>query len=104
LPEPYQSVRRHLDQLVTDIAAARADSAVAAGRPAPRFDIRVLQPVLADPPLVRQLLDNLIGNAIKYTALSGITPAISITTAGQVDGRVTVTITDNGVGIPAGQQ
>ncbi|HWS32088.1 MAG TPA: ATP-binding protein, partial [Actinoplanes sp.] len=53
-----------------------------------------------DLPLIRQLLDNLIGNAIKYTA-PGVTPVLTIDAdAGE---EVTVRITDNGIGIPAGQ-
>ena len=91
-----------LGALVTDIATARADAAVAAGDPVPRFDIGALPPVQADRPLIRQLLDNLIGNAVKYTA-AGVTPAIGVTAAGPVDGRVRITVSDNGVGIPAGQ-
>ena len=91
-----------LGRLVTDIASTRADSATAAGTPIPRFDIGSLHAVHADAPLVRQLLENLIGNAIKYTA-PGVTPAITIRSADAGDGRIAVTIADNGVGIPEGQ-
>src|SRR6185436_15083712 len=67
----------------------------------PQFRITTLPPVQADPVLVRQLVDNLVGNAIKYTA-PGVVPAlrISATTTG---GMVTVRIADNGIGIPEGQ-
>ncbi|MDI6098976.1 ATP-binding protein [Actinoplanes sp. NEAU-A12] len=97
-----QPVTVDLGRLVTDIASARADAAIAAGTPMPRFGIGALHRVQADPALVRQLFDNLIGNAIKYTA-PDVAPAIDIRSADREDGRVTVTITDNGIGIPEGQ-
>ncbi|GGK43174.1 hypothetical protein GCM10010124_40020 [Pilimelia terevasa] len=97
-----QPVDVPLRDLVDDIVAARVDLATAAGTGAPRFTVGDLDPVAADPVLVRQLLDNLVGNAIKYTA-PGRTPHVTITTAPAPDGRVVVRIADNGLGIPAGQ-
>ncbi|WP_412744076.1 sensor histidine kinase [Krasilnikovia sp. MM14-A1004] len=93
--------RVELTGLVGDVAAARADAAVAAGRPAPQVALGRLHPVQADAGAVRQLLDNLIGNAIKYTA-PGVTPHLRITSA-RLGDTVAVTISDNGIGIPAGQ-
>jgi signal transduction histidine kinase len=90
-----------LAELVADIALGRADAAVACDAPAPRFAIGPLPPVRADPVLARQLLDNLIGNAVKYTA-PGVQPYLRITA--ESDGEmVAVSIVDNGIGIPAGQ-
>ncbi len=55
--------------------------------------------VWADEGLVRQLFDNLIGNAVKYVA-PGVRPSISVT--GRVVGfQQEVRVTDNGIGIPA---
>ncbi|MDI6104251.1 ATP-binding protein [Actinoplanes sp. NEAU-A12] len=93
--------RVDLAEVVADIAVARADAAVASGKPEPRFTIGRLPPVQADPVLVRQLIDNLVGNAIKYTA-PGVVPALRIT-AGQDGAMVTVRIVDNGIGVPEGQ-
>ncbi|MBG0561367.1 ATP-binding protein [Actinoplanes aureus] len=90
-----------LAAVVAEIASARADAAVAAGKPEPRFTFGELPPVHADPVLVRQLLDNLIGNAIKYTA-SGVTPALTVTATREGD-LVRVCLADNGIGIPDGQ-
>ena len=90
-----------LGGLVNDIAIARIDQAQSNATPVPTFRIAELHPVYADPVLIRQLLENLIGNAIKYTA-PGVVPAIAVTTAHDA-GIVTVTIDDNGIGIPAGQ-
>ncbi|MFC4063352.1 ATP-binding protein [Actinoplanes subglobosus] len=90
-----------LAEVVAEIALARTDAAAAAGSPMPRFTIGPLPAVRADPVLVRQLLDNLIGNAVKYTA-PGVLPALRIT-AEDDHGMVAVRIVDNGIGIPAGQ-
>jgi signal transduction histidine kinase len=95
------AVRADLNDVVRDIATARVDAAVAAGTPVPEFVLDDLDPVLADVVLTRQLLDNLIGNAVKYTA-PGVRPRIVVSCARAGD-RVEVTVADNGIGIPAGQ-
>ncbi|MDG6107508.1 MASE1 domain-containing protein [Dactylosporangium aurantiacum] len=91
-----------LRDLVGDVTAARADLAAAAGTPAPVFVLGRLHDVHADPVLLRQLVDNLVGNAVKYTA-PGVVPRIEIGSAPAGDGFVRVEISDNGIGIPAGQ-
>ncbi|WP_433832405.1 ATP-binding protein [Actinoplanes sp. CA-015351] len=93
--------RVELAEIVGDIVSARTDAAAAAGKPQPRFTVGALPPVEADPVLVRQLVDNLIGNAVKYTA-PGVTPALTIT-AEPAGEQVTIRIADNGIGIPEGQ-
>ncbi|GAA3845117.1 hypothetical protein GCM10022243_09250 [Saccharothrix violaceirubra] len=98
---PLKPVPVDLTALVADIAAGRADAAVAAGAPVPKFAGRTLEPVLADAVLVRQLMENLIGNAIKYTA-PGVVPEIVVTTHRR-GGRISVAVVDNGIGIPPGQ-
>ncbi|MEU4691470.1 ATP-binding protein [Actinoplanes sp. NPDC023714] len=90
-----------LGQVVTEVTVARLDAAIAAGLPVPRFVVGDLPVVRADPVLIRQLLDNLIGNAIKYVA-PGVTPELTVT-AGHDEDMVRVRIADNGIGIPAGQ-
>jgi signal transduction histidine kinase len=89
-----------LRYMVTDVAAARIDTATAANTPVPTFTLGDLHTAHADPLLLRQLLDNLISNAVKYTAV-GVTPHITVTSSRQ-DDTITVTIADNGIGIPAG--
>ncbi|WP_229073714.1 ATP-binding protein [Actinoplanes sp. DH11] len=91
----------NLGQLVTEVTVARLDAAIAAGRPVPRFIVGDLPPVRADPMLIRQLLDNLIGNAVKYIA-PDVTPELTVT-AEPADDLVRIRIADNGIGIPAGQ-
>ncbi|BBH67272.1 hypothetical protein ACTI_39570 [Actinoplanes sp. OR16] len=90
-----------LGQVVTEVTVARLDAAIAAGLPVPRFTVGDLPVVQADPVLIRQLVDNLIGNAVKYTA-PGVTPELGIT-AEPDDDLIRVRIADNGIGIPAGQ-
>ncbi|GIE85660.1 ATP-binding protein [Actinoplanes regularis] len=99
--EDLTPARVDLTDLVDDIAAARTDAAIASGEPAPRVTVGELDPVHADAAAVRQLLDNLVGNAIKYTG-AGVTPQVSVTSIGLGD-MVQVTVADNGIGIPAGQ-
>ncbi|GAB1640736.1 ATP-binding protein [Krasilnikovia sp. MM14-A1259] len=93
--------RVDLGAMVADVAAGRADAATGAGRPAPQVALGRLHPVYADPGAVRQLLENLIGNAIKYTAPDA-RPYVRVTST-RVGGAVQVTVADHGIGIPAGQ-
>jgi signal transduction histidine kinase len=88
-----------LDGLVRSIADQR--SIVTSGEP-PRIEIDPLPKVYADAAMVRQLLDNLIGNAVKYVA-SGKVAHVKVT-ARNVGGLVEVTVADEGIGIPAGQR
>jgi signal transduction histidine kinase len=55
--------------------------------------------------LLRQVVDNLIGNAVKYVA-PGVRPEIEVgarRTDGEVGPMVELSISDNGIGIPDGQ-
>jgi PAS domain S-box-containing protein len=97
-----ESAAVDLRELIGDIAAGRVDQAQAGGGPVPVFAVGALEPVEADPMLVRQLLDNLIGNAVKYTA-PGVTPRISVSGSRAADGLIRIDVTDNGIGIPPGQ-
>ena len=56
--------------------------------------------VWADQVLLRQVLDNLIGNAFKYVA-PDVTPRVLIEAEHADDGWARVMIRDNGIGIPA---
>ncbi|OJF14232.1 ATP-binding protein [Couchioplanes caeruleus] len=91
-----------LTALVSEIATARADQAESAGGPVPRFHVEDLPGVHADPVLIRQVLDNLISNAVKYVA-PGVTPELGISAADAGNDYVEVRVVDNGIGIPAGQ-
>ena len=55
-----------------------------------------LPPVMADPQMIEEVLDNLVDNAIKYSPEGG---KITIS-ATKVDQAVRVTVSDEGIGIP----
>jgi PAS domain S-box-containing protein len=66
------------------------------GRPID-WQIDPLPQAIGDPPLLKQVLSNLVDNAIKYTRTRD--PAtIEIGCAGEEDGRVVLFVRDNGVG------
>ena len=91
-----------LGDVVRDIATGRLDHAASTAAPMPCFVLDDLPVVDADPVLTRQLLENLIGNAIKYTA-AGVVPRIAVSGEPTGDGFVRIAVDDNGIGIPAGQ-
>jgi signal transduction histidine kinase len=75
-----------------------------AGESEPQFDLDLEHSVLADPGLLRQLLDNLVGNAIKYTAPDE-QPWVQIRSeADDERGWIRVEVVDHGVGIPEGEE
>jgi signal transduction histidine kinase len=56
-----------------------------------------LPPLMADPRLVRQILINLVGNAVKYSNTGG---TVSVTAQLTPRGAMQLIVEDNGVGIP----
>jgi signal transduction histidine kinase len=84
-----------LDAMVDQIALDLADTHRAE---VPVVEHVPLGHVMADQTLVRQLLTNLIGNAVKYVA-PGVIPHIVIGSA-PMEGMLEVWVTDNGLGIP----
>ncbi|GIH97398.1 ATP-binding protein [Planobispora siamensis] len=88
-----------LNDVVEDVVTARSDMP---GGHTPRFHLGDLHAVQADPALLRQLMDNLIGNAVKYTA-PGSTPEVTVTSCPQDPDLVRVEVADRGIGIPPGQ-
>jgi len=61
-----------------------------------------LPKVRGDAPMLQHLMDNLVGNAVKFVA-AGVEPHV-VVGGTQVGDRVDVTVTDNGIGIPAGMR
>jgi PAS domain S-box-containing protein len=59
-----------------------------------------LKPLRANPIRIRQMLDNLLGNAIKYTPAEG---NVNVSMAMEVD-QIVIKIQDTGVGIPPEEQ
>lgn len=99
-------VRVDLAAVASDIARARVDASRVRDLPEPRITVDPdLPPVLAEPVLLRQVVDNLIGNAVKYVA-PGVRPEIRVCarrTQGTDGEMVEIEVSDNGIGIPAGQ-
>lgn len=96
-----------LAAMVADIARARTDAARVGGGVSPTIRIDPgLPSVLAEPVLLRQAIDNLVGNAIKYVA-PGVVPQVCVSGAVVADGArpmVRIEVSDNGIGIPVEQQ
>lgn len=82
-------MRAVVDDLDAPITVADADV---------RWHIDV-EPV-GDPTLLRAVLQNLVANALKFTAAAGRTPRVGIE-AHEVQGGWRVTVDDNGPGVPS---
>ncbi len=91
-----------LDEVASEIVESRR--AHWADGEEPQFVLDLSHSVEADPALLRQLLDNLVGNAIKYTAADEA-PWVRISSDRDVEpGWVKVEVVDHGIGIPVGQE
>lgn len=91
-----------LEDVAIEIIASRRARWAEADEPG--FVLNLTHKVEADPGLLRQLLDNLVGNAIKYTPADRA-PWIEIDSNQDVEpGWIRVNIVDRGIGIPDGQE
>ncbi len=95
------SADRTLEPEPIDLAAVAAEIANERGVPR-QVHIGSIPPVEGDPVLVRQLLDNLVGNAVKYVAPDEV-PVIDISGDPGPGDSVRVWVADRGIGIPVGQ-
>lgn len=83
--------RLDLKECVQRIASARNAAGLVYCRDLPL--------VVADRVLIEQVLDNLIGNALKYVT-DGVRPDVEVTGRRADDGWVTISVADNGIGLP----
>ncbi|PKH09330.1 ATP-binding protein [Moritella sp. Urea-trap-13] len=60
--------------------------------------------IQGDPGRLRQVLTNLLGNAIKFTAQGKVTVSTSLLSATEHDTEIRFSIKDTGIGIPADRQ
>ena len=59
--------------------------------------------VQADPELLRHVVDNLVGNALKYTR-PGVPARVEVSARELRGGAVRIDVADNGIGIPAAER
>ena len=85
-----------LVEVAADVVRARAE--VTDGAQAPVIRIVGCGWALADPQLVRMVIDNLVANSCKYVA-PGVQPRVLISVE-EAFGHVEVAVSDNGLGIP----
>jgi two-component system sensor histidine kinase/response regulator len=91
-----------LPELVHDVAAIIAPSAQGKGLAlVTELDPGLPAVVRGDPGRLRQVLVNLLGNAVKFTRAGSVTLAVDAGAAGPTDDHVTVrfTVADTGIGI-----
>jgi signal transduction histidine kinase len=93
-----------LDALVREVVAARTDLVRhnGAGRPLPDIRVDALPAVFADRSMLRQVIDNLVGNAIKYTS-PGAPAFVRVTAEVDPSGWAHIEVVDRGIGIPDGK-
>ncbi len=92
-----------LGDFLRDLAAAHAPGAAAKGlafalEPAPELPATVV----GDPQKLRQVLDNLVGNAIKFTARGSV--ALRVSGSGDGAGLLSFAIADTGPGLSPADQ
>jgi len=91
-----------LDEVASEIVESRR--AHWADGVEPQIELDLAHSVQADPGLLRQLLDNLVGNAIKYTS-DDQAPWVRISSRRDPEpGWIKVEVADRGIGIPEGQE
>jgi len=69
-----------------------------------RIDPQTPEMLVGDPGRFRQILVNLIGNAIKFTSEGEVLMAIDVTTMSEERIAIDVSVTDSGIGIPEEKQ
>jgi len=95
--EPF--VRVDLTAIVREVIVDLETAIAEAGG---RVDVGVLPVVDADPTQMRQLFQNLLGNALKFRR-NDEPPVIRLAAAGTLDGFWSITVADNGIGFKEAQ-
>jgi signal transduction histidine kinase len=96
---PLRRQRVSLGPLVEDVIHGRTAHLRPGDGPAPDIYVGPLPEVDADPAMLRHVIDNLLGNSLKYVA-AGRPARVDITAAPATDGWARIEIADRGIGIP----
>ena len=88
-----------LGPLVADVVQERTGHLRPEVDPLPDIYVGPLPSVTADPAMLRHVIDNLVGNALKYVP-PGRQPRIDVTAVPAADGWVRLDVADRGIGIP----
>ncbi|SMB94917.1 sensor histidine kinase [Deinococcus hopiensis] len=83
-----------LDKLLAQVTEDLEDQVARTGG---RIEHAPLPTVSADPTQLRQLLQNLVGNALKYHR-EGVAPRVQVTPVASAPGTVRLLVRDNGIG------
>jgi signal transduction histidine kinase len=94
---PLRTRTVELGTLVADVLHDRTAHLPPEERPEVR--IGPLPAVRADPAMLRHVLENLVGNAIKYVR-PGSTARVEVTAAADAQGWARIDVADRGIGIP----
>ncbi|WP_244945520.1 ATP-binding protein [Couchioplanes caeruleus] len=92
-----------LGPLVAEVVEHRTEQPRPAGTPPPEIYVGPLPVVEADPAMLRHVLDNLVGNALKYVP-PGRPARIDVAATPADPGWTRVEVADRGIGIPAEDQ
>ena len=96
-----ETVTFDLGALVRNTAQLFAASASNPGSGARRHDLEKLAPLSSgDPTRLRQVISNLISNAIKFTDQGGVTVTADAEPSADGDPLIRIAVTDTGIGIP----
>jgi signal transduction histidine kinase/CheY-like chemotaxis protein len=103
--------RMELDQTGVDIRSVVADALKTVALRADEKNLELINnvhpevpaKVIGDPARLRQILLNLIGNAIKFTPEGEISVEVSVVDPAALPVRLLFAVTDTGIGVPAGK-
>jgi signal transduction histidine kinase/DNA-binding response OmpR family regulator len=101
--------KMELDQTALDLRAVVADALKTVALRADEKNLELIKKVhpavpakvIGDPARLRQILLNLIGNAIKFTAEGEISVEVSVVDPAAQPVRLLFAVTDTGIGVPA---
>ncbi len=97
-----ESVEIHVPQLAQDVIDLFAERAAQKGiQLSARFAGGVPDRLFGDPVRLRQVLLNLVGNALKFTERGEVRVQVDHLAITPEQTRLTITVTDTGIGIPA---